>query len=85
MATVKLFANLRKAAGLKETTVMGVSVAEIVAGLVMQHPSLEAHLIENGSVRPSIIITINGHTTKDLQAPIQDQDEIAIFPPIAGG
>ena len=85
MATVKLFANLRKAAGLKETTVMGVSVAEIVADLVIQHPLLEAHLIENGSVRPSIIITINGHTTKDLQAPIQDQDEIAIFPPIAGG
>ena len=85
MPRVKLFANLRKVAGAKEIVAEGASIGEVLSGLLQQHPALEAHLVKNGQIRPHVLITINGQVTLDLNAPVLEQDEIAIFPPIAGG
>ena len=85
MATVKLFASLRKDAGIKETSISGTSIKPVVSELVRQYPVLADKLLENGQIRPHVIITINGHPTTDMDAPITEQDLIAIFPPIAGG
>jgi molybdopterin synthase sulfur carrier subunit len=85
MPTIKLFANLRKIAGTKEVSVTGASVGAVVSELVKQKPVLAGHLLENGQIRPHVIITINGHPTTDMDAPVTEQDQIAIFPPITGG
>lgn len=85
MTSVKLFANLRKIAGTKEVFLTARSVRTIISELVTQVPALANHLHENGQIRPYIIITINGHPTADLDAPVNEQDEIAVFPPITGG
>jgi MoaD family protein len=85
MPRVKLFANLRKVAGAREIIIKGMSVGEVLSELIQQHPELDAYLTKNGQIRPYIIITVNGQTTLDLDTPILEQDEIAIFPPIAGG
>ena len=53
--------------------------------LVNQYPALAVHLLEDGKIRPHIILTINGQPTLDLDAVLNEQDQIAIFPPIAGG
>jgi molybdopterin synthase sulfur carrier subunit len=82
MPVIKLFANLRKVVGTKETSVAGASLGEV---LVKRNPALEDILLENGQIRQHVIITINGHLTADLEAPLQEQDVLAIFPPIAGG
>jgi len=85
MPNIKLFANLRKVAGTKETSISGASVGEILSELVKRNPALESILLENGQIRQHVILTINGQLTSDMDAPVTEQDEIAIFPPIAGG
>lgn len=85
MPQVKLFANLRKFAGTKETSITGDSVSAVVFELVKRYPALAASLLENGQIRPHIIITINGHPTDDAEALVTEQDVVSIFPPLGGG
>jgi MoaD family protein len=85
MPTVKLFASLRMEAGVKETSIPGTSVEPVLSELVRQYPALAEKLLESGHIRPHVVITINGHPITDKNAPINEQDLIAIFPPIAGG
>jgi molybdopterin converting factor small subunit len=49
---------------------------------------LQQFLLEEGHLRPRVIITINGQTLDpetSLESPVSEQDQIAIFPPVAGG
>ena len=84
MPTVKLFANLRKAAGTKEVSITGTRVSAVVSELVKQHPALAKNLLQDEKIRPHVIITINGHPTDDGNAPVTKQDVVSIFPPIGG-
>jgi molybdopterin synthase sulfur carrier subunit len=85
MPDVKLFANLRKVVGTKEVSITGASVGAVVSELVKRYPALAANLLENGQIRPHVIITINGNPITDGNVAVTEQDQIAIFPPIAGG
>ncbi len=85
MPTIKLFANLRDAAGKKEVSVTGGSLGAVVSELAKRHPALAGMLLEDGRTRRGIILALNGDPTTDLDAPVTEADEIAIFPPIAGG
>ena len=85
MPLIKLFANLRNIAGTKELPITGASLGAALSELVEQIPALESVILENGQIRPHFVITINGHNETDLDAPVTEQDIIAIFPPIAGG
>ncbi len=85
MPNVKLFASLRKISGIKEAAIPGTSAGAVLAELVRQYPALAVHLLDDGKIRPHVILTINGHPTDNLDAALAEQDQIAIFPPIAGG
>lgn len=85
MPTVKIFANLRKIAGTKELSAAGTTVRDVLSGLRKQNPLLVETILEDGTLRPHFVITINGHNALDLNTPVTEQDVIAIFPPIAGG
>ena len=85
MPTIKLYSTLRNAAGTKELSIKGASAGEVVFELVKRHPALAPNLLDNGQIRPHVIITINGHPAKGMDAPVTEQDQIAIFPSIAGG
>ncbi len=85
MALIRLFANLRKVTGTKETSITGASVGVVLSELVKRYPALAANLLEDGRIRPHVIITINGHPTDDVNAPIAEDDVVSIFPPMAGG
>ena len=96
MPVVKLYANLRKLAGTKELSVMPPSgrlrsasrettLGAVLDELVEQKPALDGYVVENGQIRPHVVITVNGHNATELGAPVTEQDLIAIFPPIAGG
>ena len=85
MPHIKLFANLRKISGIKETAIAGTSAGTVLTELVKQYPALASHLLDGEKIRPHVIITINGNPTSDPDAAVTEQDQIAIFPPIAGG
>ena len=85
MPTVKLFANLRKIAQAKELSVRGTSLRGVLNELVKEVPVLDAVIVEDGQIRPHIVITINGHNVTQMDVTVTEQDIIAIFPPIAGG
>lgn len=96
MSTIRLYANLRTIAGTKELSITpssrvlcsasrGASLGDVLNELAKQVPALDGVILEDGQIRPHVIITINGYNATDLDAPVTEQDLIAIFPPIAGG
>jgi molybdopterin synthase sulfur carrier subunit len=96
MPTIKLYANLRNIAGMKELSIAppsgmlrsasrGASLGGILNELVKEVPALDGVILEDGQIRPHFVITINGHNTAKLDVTVTEQDLIAIFPPIAGG
>ena len=85
MPVVKLFANLRKLAGTKELSIPGATVRAVLNEVTSLHPSLKDVILENETLRPHVIVTLNGINTSNMDMQVADQDIIAIFPPIAGG
>ena len=88
MALVKLFGNLRQYRDISHSQVPGGSVRLVVETLCESNPILCDALLENGALRPHFKITLNGHDialANGLDTPVSDEDQIAIFPPIAGG
>ena len=85
MPIVELYANLRKLAGTKELTVTESTIGAVLSELVKQNPPLGDVILENGKLRPHIVITLNGHNAVEMNVKVNEQDIVAIFPPIAGG
>ena len=85
MATIKLFANLRKLAGTKELSITGTTVRAVVNELAKRSSDVGSVILENGNLRPHFVITLNGQNILDLDTAVTEQDIIAIFPPLAGG
>jgi molybdopterin synthase sulfur carrier subunit len=88
MPNVKFFAGLRSATGIKETSVSADSVRRLLDILVDTYPPLGEKLWDGAAIRPHVVITINGHPLDPMlgpDIPVQSEDEVAIFPPIAGG
>jgi MoaD family protein len=85
MPIVKLYANLRKIAGTKEVSVTGSTVEAVLNELVRQNPALAGVILQDGHLRPHFVVTLNGQNVVDLSSSVNEQDVVAIFPPIAGG
>ncbi len=85
MPVVKLYANLRRLAGAKELSAKGDTVESVLYDLIGQRAPLREALLENGELRSHVILTLNGQHLVRLDAPVEEHDVIAIFPPIAGG
>ncbi|MEY4175002.1 MAG: hypothetical protein RI900_2167 [Actinomycetota bacterium] len=78
MATLRLFAAAREAAGTGTTSVDGCTVAEVLAEAVERFgPSFEAVL---GNCR----VWLNGDHAEPGDA-VRDGDEVAVLPPVSGG
>jgi MoaD family protein len=88
MPLVKLYANLRTVTGKKELSIPGGNIQEVLEKLSQDFPGLVHFLFENGKLRPRVIITVNGQTldpATGLVTSVSEQDQIAIFPSVAGG
>jgi len=86
MARVKLFANFREAAGVKEVEIEASSVRELLEKLAKRFPKLESLFYEKGRVKDYVNIMVNGkNVRRELNYPLKDDDEVAIFPPVSGG
>jgi molybdopterin synthase sulfur carrier subunit len=85
MPLIKLYANLRNLAGTKEVSIPESTIRAALNELVRQNPPLGDVILDNGGLRPHVLIVLNGHNVVDLNIHVNEQDIVAIFPPIAGG
>lgn len=82
---VKLFANFREFTKTKELEIEGGTVRDVLMALCQKYPGLADMLFKDENLRPYINIFLNGRNIPSLDAPLEQADEIAIFPPVSGG
>jgi molybdopterin synthase sulfur carrier subunit len=88
----KIFATLRQLVGEKEMEV-GLegsdTVGTVVARLVADYPVLGEHILDDeGNFEAYINVFVNGRSMKFLEGlntSLNEDDVLAIFPPVAGG
>lgn len=87
---VKLFGGLRRIAGASEMPGKGSTITEVLQNLGGQNEALRVAIFADGSgeLRPHVRVIVNGldcELTDGLATPVGAGDDIAVFPPIAGG
>jgi sulfur-carrier protein len=87
MATVVIPALLRKFTdGKDRISASGRNIGQLIDDLERQYPGLREHLIEDGEVKPSIAISIDGEMgTAGVLEPVRESSEVFILPAIGGG
>jgi molybdopterin converting factor small subunit len=87
MATVVIPALLRKFTdGKDRISASGRNIGQLIDDLERQYPGLREHLIEDGEVKPSIAISIDGEMgTAGVLEPVHESSEVFILPAIGGG
>ena len=83
---VKLFANFREAAGVKEIDMDADRVADVLDELVRKFPKLENMFYEGRKLREYVNIMVNGKNLRqNVDYGLREGDIVAIFPPVSGG
>lgn len=88
MATVKLFGNFRHLINASQLQILGESVLDVVENLCTENSSLCDKLLEEVQIHSHFKITLNGHDislAEGMNTSVKDDDQLAIFSPIAGG
>ncbi|MDJ1431198.1 ubiquitin-like small modifier protein 1 [Halostagnicola sp. A-GB9-2] len=88
----KLFADLAERAGDKHVSVDvedDATVEDALEALLEDRPALEERVIEDGELRSQINILRNGTNVltqeEGLETELDEDDELALFPPVSGG
>ncbi len=78
---------MRKLTGGRDrVTVSGKNLREAIADLDRQFPGIANQLIEDGDIKPSIAVSIDGEVgTNGVLDLIRDNSEIHFMPQISGG
>ena len=90
MINVKAFARFREAFG-KELGVEldgDATVMDLLTGLCAPHDAHDLIFDESGGIKKYVNILVNGRHIQSLsgiKTELVDGDEVAIFPPVAGG
>ena len=88
MVQVKLFGNLRQHSGRLILNASGSTVGEVLQDLCATYPSLAEAIFNGDHLQAYVRVMINGHDielAEGLNTLVKDSDQIAIFPPMAGG
>jgi len=78
MATLRLFASVREAAGTKSATFDATTVEAVIASAIEQFGPVFAELV------PTCRVWVNGEPALPTDA-VSGQDEVALLPPVSGG
>lgn len=90
---IRLFATLRPLAGGKHVEVPAVpgdTVGAVLGRLVDLHPTLEGEVLtaDRQALLPHVQVFIQGRSVRDmagLQTVLEQAEDMAVFPPVAGG
>jgi sulfur-carrier protein len=88
---VKVFANLREICGGVKVEVKpeGERVIDILDKMVEMFPDIEEEIFtDEKKLKPFVHVYINGKNIihlDDLETKVKEQDQFALFPPVAGG
>ena len=88
--TVKLFANLRELAGVREITIDASTVEEALNKLIERFGEefKKELFVEDYKIRDEYLLLLNGKNFEfldGLKTELNDNDVIAILPPVGGG
>lgn len=78
MATVRLFAGARDAAGVESTVIEASTLGTLTDSLLSKHPAL-------ADVLPRCSLLVNGVRSIAPPTPITSDTTIDVLPPFAGG
>lgn len=88
---VKVFANLRVICGGVTVDVQpdGERVIDVLEKMICMFPDLEAEIFtDERKLKPFVHVFVNGKNiihANDLLTKIEETDQFALFPPVAGG
>ncbi|MDH4123419.1 MAG: MoaD/ThiS family protein [Thermoplasmata archaeon] len=86
---VSFHATLREVAGVSETELSADSLRELLDVLKSRFGDrLHGMIVQGGSLRDDVVILVNGQNIaheKGLDTELDEQDDVAIFPPVSGG
>ena len=87
MATIVIPALLRKfTGGIDRVDVPGKTIRELVRRLGERFPGLDAGLLEDGDIRASIAVSINGEiATGGILDTVDENSEVHFIPALSGG
>lgn len=89
MPRVSFTQNLHRHIACEPTSVAGSTVAEVLAAVFRENPTLRGYVLEDhGGVRKHIAIYINGETIADrnnLTDSVNDTDEVYVMQALSGG
>jgi len=86
MVRVKLFANFREIVNKSELLIEACTVRDLLVKLSKRYPKLgELIFDEKGNLRTYVNIAVNGEIVSDYDVELDDDDVVAIFPPVSGG
>jgi molybdopterin synthase sulfur carrier subunit len=88
MPHVKLFGGLRRHVPEPQLDVPGGTIAEVLDSLCNGNETLHAEIFEGDQLRSHMRVMVTGldiELIDGLQTSVNQDDVIAIFPPIAGG
>ena len=87
MPTVVIPALLRKfTAGVERVEVPGRTVRELIRNLGDRFPGITDQLLENGDIRPSVAVSIDGEmATGGVLDSVRDDSEVHFIPALGGG
>jgi molybdopterin synthase sulfur carrier subunit len=87
MPTVVIPALLRKfTAGVERVEVPGRTVRELIRNLGDRFPGIADQLLEDGDIRPSVAVSIDGEmATGGVLDSVRDDSEVHFIPALGGG
>jgi molybdopterin synthase sulfur carrier subunit len=87
MASVWIPALMRDlTAGAAQVTVPGATVRQLITNLEQAYPGIEARLCEEGRLRPTISVVVDGRVSSQrLRHRLNESSEVHFLPAIGGG
>ncbi|WP_128906442.1 ubiquitin-like small modifier protein 1 [Halorubrum amylolyticum] len=88
---LRFFATFREAAGRKTVAAEfadGSTVGDVLRELEAEYEGMNGRLIVDGGLAPQINVLKNGREVlhlDELDTPLDDDDRLSVFPPVAGG
>jgi len=85
---IKLFGSLRQVAGNAEHEGSGTTIREVLTNLCADNKPLQVAIFEDSELRAHVRVMVNGRDSElaqGLETAVTTNDQIAVFPPIAGG